>query len=957
MILSRLKLENFKQFREVLDLEPPEGAVGVVGANGSGKTTLFEAILWAFFGSRAGGPRFSNDSIPWSGGSVADRSLVEVTLDVAGSEYTVSRSLHRNKTQAFVYDGSGREVTGGPSEVVRWVQEELLGMDRVAFDATFFARQKELEFFSGVEGVARQREVARILGIDQVEKAQKLLRSDRNDLKSEVNAIEQMLADTDHEALAKDLGEARERRAELEVRAKELRSAFEKSTETLEKARAESKRLEDLYRRHNDLSRGLGKATAERDRLVERVAELEGRLRGLGEDQKTVAELEPKVTGLAAIEAEIEKLEESRRREERLESARKELGRVRREAHNAVMEAADLIERLPADDELLPGWSGVFRPEDELDQARLAAKLLEGADPAHERAAAHLESLKETGRLHEERSLLKGRLEKAASYIEETEAEIQRLDAEVEGLTGGGSLDKKIADLRVRRDGLQGESARQRGYAEAGDREAQKLAKAREMIEASDEHAKCPTCQRGYEEDEHAEVISSLRRQEDELSRRAREARDERRKLDEKAAATLKEIETSETARSKAHKLGESRAASTARHKSYLEKRDELASQAEDLDKRLSGAKPPTPEQLEVFGRSVARLGELRDARPKLLGLLSSNDRSRATAAERQGEVDLLSAGEPYNGERHTELGERRSEIQTVKGRIEALRSKLKERPEVERLLSETKSSRLAAANEVERLESELKRLGFDEESHARAGVAASEAERLRDETREKRDESERELRSVEGAVENLQRELGRHEKQREAADTKGVEVSSLGSMDGLFTEFYRELTARVRPRLQDEASELVGTLTEGRYERMELDENYGVRLYDGLSDAYEVSRFSGGEADVASLCARVALSKMISGKGSGALGFIVLDEVFGALDASRRRNVLFALDRLKQTFGQIFVISHVADVQESPLLDETWLIEEDDEGKSSLRVVRHDPLETSEVSGNPDFA
>jgi exonuclease SbcC len=34
-------------------------------------------------------------------------------------------------------------------------------------------------------------------------------------------------------------------------------------------------------------------------------------------------------------------------------------------------------------------------------------------------------------------------------------------------------------------------------------------------------------------------------------------------------------------------------------------------------------------------------------------------------------------------------------------------------------------------------------------------------------------------------------------------------------------------------------------------------------------------------------------------------LGFIVLDEVFGALDADRRRNVLLALDRLKRPLAR----------------------------------------------------
>jgi hypothetical protein len=47
---------------------------------------------------------------------------------------------------------------------------------------------------------------------------------------------------------------------------------------------------------------------------------------------------------------------------------------------------------------------------------------------------------------------------------------------------------------------------------------------------------------------------------------------------------------------------------------------------------------------------------------------------------------------------------------------------------------------------------------------------------------------------------------------------------------------------------------------------------------------------------------------------------------------------VLLALERLKRSFGQIFIISHVGEVQESALVDEVWMVEEDEQGKSLVR-------------------
>ena len=139
---------------------------------------------------------------------------------------------------------------------------------------------------------------------------------------------------------------------------------------------------------------------------------------------------------------------------------------------------------------------------------------------------------------------------------------------------------------------------------------------------------------------------------------------------------------------------------------------------------------------------------------------------------------------------------------------------------------------------------------------------------------------------------------------------------------------------------LEVEASNLVRELTDGRYERMEFDDNYRARLLDRFDDSYSIERFSGGESDVASLSARVALSRIVASRGGNTLGFLVLDEVFGSLDAGRRNNVLLALERLKRSFGQIFIISHVAEVQESALVDEVWMLEEDEEGKSTVSRV-----------------
>jgi exonuclease SbcC len=295
-------------------------------------------------------------------------------------------------------------------------------------------------------------------------------------------------------------------------------------------------------------------------------------------------------------------------------------------------------------------------------------------------------------------------------------------------------------------------------------------------------------------------------------------------------------------------------------------------------------------------------------------------------------------AGVSYDPDLHHEQREEKTRLERVQGRTEELERRIGTRTDVERALEEARRKAREASEEAERLKTEISALGFDEGEYDAAGECVAVAEEKASRLRDAREHTGGEWRDADHRIERVTTELKRLEADRKLANERAAGAARMDEMDKLFTEFFRGLTARVRPMLEVEASNLVRELTDGRYEKMEFDDNYRVRLLDHFDDSYAIERFSGGEADVASLSARVALSKIIAAKGSEALGFIVLDEVFGALDTDRRRNVLLALDRLKKTFGQIFIISHVADVQESALLDELWIVEEDEAGKSTVK-------------------
>ena len=300
----------------------------------------------------------------------------------------------------------------------------------------------------------------------------------------------------------------------------------------------------------------------------------------------------------------------------------------------------------------------------------------------------------------------------------------------------------------------------------------------------------------------------------------------------------------------------------------------------------------------------------------------------------------------------HREKREEKDRLERALGRVEELERRLATRPEVEQALEDAVEQGKQAEAAAERLRREISALAFDETAYETSVERVTAAEEKLSGLRDAREGLGGQWKDADHRIDLTRTELRRLDDDRKLANQKTAAASRMDEMDGLFTQFFRSLTARARPMLEVEASNLVRELTDGRYERMEFDDNFRVRLLDRFDDSYAIERFSGGEADVASLSARVALSRIVASRGGNTLGFLVLDEVFGSLDAGRRNNVLHALERLKRSFGQIFIISHVAEVQESALVDEVWMLEEDESGRSTVRRADASLPSGEQISG-----
>lgn len=151
--------------------------------------------------------------------------------------------------------------------------------------------------------------------------------------------------------------------------------------------------------------------------------------------------------------------------------------------------------------------------------------------------------------------------------------------------------------------------------------------------------------------------------------------------------------------------------------------------------------------------------------------------------------------------------------------------------------------------------------------------------------------------------------------------------------LDRAYSDLRTELNVQLRPDISERASILLAELTDGRYDELELDESYDIIV---LEDGVPKSVISGGEEDLTNLVLRLAISQMIAERAGQPLSLLILDEVFGSLDDSRRHNVVGLLGRLHDRFEQIIVITHVELPSVVSGLDRTITVTYDEKSGSS---------------------
>ncbi len=313
---------------------------------------------------------------------------------------------------------------------------------------------------------------------------------------------------------------------------------------------------------------------------------------------------------------------------------------------------------------------------------------------------------------------------------------------------------------------------------------------------------------------------------------------------------------------------------------------------------------------------------------------LSSNEAKKEKLCSELAKISEVK----FDQEEFDNLKDRYNELEKIHERIIGLSSNVEKMPDCKKEFAEQIELLKGLNEDKNLLESQIRDLGFDQI--------------ILDDLENKFDAQSKLLRDLELAIKEKESEIKIHNKEIEklAELIKELEEHEkkvigyedmliyLTKLDSILNKFKSYMISRISPTLTQYASDLFRDLTDGKYNRMEVDNDYNVSIFD-QGEEFPMSRFSGGEEDLANLCLRLAISQVITAQaGTTGPGFVILDEIFGSQDLHRKRNLLQTLNGLTNRFRQIFLITHIEDVKD--YIEYNIIVTEKDNQTSSVQVI-----------------
>ena len=270
-----------------------------------------------------------------------------------------------------------------------------------------------------------------------------------------------------------------------------------------------------------------------------------------------------------------------------------------------------------------------------------------------------------------------------------------------------------------------------------------------------------------------------------------------------------------------------------------------------------------------------------------------------------------------YNKNEHQKIEKTLNRLVDLDRRCISLQSNISRIPSVKKSINTLSADLSKVETDINEVSNSIKSLRFDEKTYEKT---KKDYDGIDDYFHKKEKDllnATNELTTNSQEITNTNNQIAAEKKKQKKIKKEESKIEILNVLDKIFGEFRTELISRIIPILSVRASKLFRKITEGKYSNMTLDENYEILIEDD-GKQFPLHRFSGGEEDLASLCLRISISQIIEERaGSEGINFIVLDEIFGSQDETRKNNILKSLNDVSSQFRQIIVITHIDDIKD----------------------------------------
>ena len=270
-----------------------------------------------------------------------------------------------------------------------------------------------------------------------------------------------------------------------------------------------------------------------------------------------------------------------------------------------------------------------------------------------------------------------------------------------------------------------------------------------------------------------------------------------------------------------------------------------------------------------------------------------------------------------YDNTIHEQLLLKQKELKTKYEYVLSLETMLKRVDSIKEELQTSIQNQDKYNLELLQKDLEFQAIKYDEVKHQEKIKQYDEVQGKKDSLTAVINELKVKIATIQGQIKTIQESLNNNEIQLSKVQTKKDDLNDYEKIKISLAEFKTKLNSKVAPRISDIASNMYAQITKGKYQHIEVSNDFDFYIYDE-GKKYPIERFSGGEIDLANLVLRIAISKTLSElSGASSVEFLAFDEVFGSQDEARRMEILEAFHTIKEQYRQIFLISHEMEIKE----------------------------------------